>query len=53
MEVLIMRILLDAVPARKIGYGLQLKFNTNNLRASIRAINVIANVLGKQNISKK
>ena len=41
------------IATRKIGYGLQLKFNTNNLRSSIRAINAIATVLGKQNISKK
>lgn len=38
---------------RKIAYGLQLRFTTNSLRTSIRATNVIATLMGKQNISKK
>ena len=38
---------------RKIAYGVQLKFTTNNKRSSIRATNLIATTMGKQNISKK
>jgi hypothetical protein len=38
---------------RKIGYGVKLRFITNNLRASIRATNLSATYMGKQNISKK
>lgn len=38
---------------RKIAYGIQLKFTTNNKRSSIRATNLTATAMGKQNISKK
>jgi hypothetical protein len=38
---------------RKIAYGLQARFTTNSLRTSIRATNLTATMLGKQNISKK
>lgn len=38
---------------RKIAYGIQLKFTTDNKRSSIRATNLTATTMGKQNISKK
>jgi hypothetical protein len=38
---------------RRIAYGLQAKFTTNSLRASIRAVNITSTLMGKQNISTK
>ncbi len=42
-----------SVPIRKIGTGIELTFNTYNLRPSIRAANVYASVQRKNNISKQ
>ena len=41
------------ITTRKIAYGAKLRFIVNNLSASIRATNIIATLMGKQNISKK
>jgi hypothetical protein len=38
---------------RKIAYGIQMRFTTNNLRTSVRATNITGTIMGKQNISKK
>lgn len=41
------------LPVRKIGYGIQISFETDSLITSVRSVNTVATILPKQNISKK